>query len=101
MTDQIDGLRKEVHEMRGDFKDLGSKIANLTEVIIRKEESDKYLAAQVEKMSSELSDLEKRLRIVEDYVTSSKPIVGLAWKVVCGVSLAGALVFFGFKNMAG
>lgn len=90
-------IRDEIHEMRGDFKTLSNRLAELTEVIIRKEEGDKYLEIRIEKLEKEDEKKERRIRATEDFITKSNPLLTLGSKVLIAVVAAGCLIWLGFK----
>lgn len=58
MSSEIEQVKDEIHAMRGDFSNLTDKLSKLTEVIIRKEEQDKFL-------DKRLKTLENNFQIIE------------------------------------
>jgi septal ring factor EnvC (AmiA/AmiB activator) len=96
MTDSTQ-LRGEVHALRSDINRLTEKMSTLTEVLIRKEESDKYLEKRIEKLEASESGNEKRLRRMEDVVTKSTPWVDLGSKIGLAVMCALAVGYFTLK----
>jgi len=95
MEDQ--GLMREIHEMRADFKTFASKLSELTEVMIRKEETDRFLERRVEQLEHEREQLEPRIRRVEDFITRSNPWLSFASKVLVFVACLGAAIWLGLK----
>ena len=97
MSDNIEDIKSEVHSMRMDFKDLGLKITQLTEVMIRKEEQDKYLETRVEKLEQKDAAFEARVRATEDFITKSNPWLALLSRMAILVAGASMLIWLGLK----
>ncbi len=93
----IDDLKAEIHEMRGDTKELTAEISNLTKVMIRKEEADKYLETRVEKLEAKDEATETRVRKLEDFVTKSNPIITLIAKISVPILAFAIMVWLGLK----
>lgn len=94
----IDDLKAEIHEMRGDTKSLTAEISNLAKVMIRKEEADKYLETRVEKLETKVDEFEARLRKTEDFITKSNPMINIAFKVLTPVAAFGLMLWLGLKS---
>lgn len=72
MTSEIEQVRDEIHAMRGDFSNLTDKLSKLTEVIIRKEEQDKFLDKRLETLENnfQLTELKHSEEIKELQIKS-------------------------------
>ena len=90
-------IRLEVHSMRTDVGKLADKMGALTEVLIRKEENDKYLERRVEKLEAEIDLIKLSVRKLEDSLTRSTPIINWASKVFTVLSGVAIAAYFGFK----
>jgi uncharacterized coiled-coil protein SlyX len=90
-------IRLEVHSMRNDVSKLAEKMGALTEVLIRKEESDKYLERRIEKLEAEIEVIKLVVRKLEDSLTRSTPIIDWASKVFTVLSGIAIAAYFGFK----
>lgn len=94
----IDDLKAEIHEMRGDTKSLTAEISALTKVMIRKEEADKYLETRVEKLEDKIEEFEARLRKTEDFITKSNPMINVAFKILIPVAAFAMMLWLGLRT---
>ena len=93
----LEQVKNEMHSLRTDIGKLTDKMGTLTEVLIRKEENDKYLERRVEKLEAIDDTNESRIRSLEDSLTRSTPIINWASKVFVVLSGVAIAAYFGFK----
>jgi len=90
---EINQIKDEIHAMRGDFSDLTQKLSKLTEVIIRKEEQDKFLERRTETLeSSQVKQDEeiKELQLKSVGTESTKKILSaILIAILCAVCVGG------------
>lgn len=98
MNDDITRLESEIHGMRGDFKDVTKALADLTVVMTRKEENDKFLERRVEKIEGDKDRLEARIRACEDFITKSSPWINTAGTIVVFLVCAATALWLGIKT---
>lgn len=92
-----EGLKEEIHQMRCDFKSLSGELTELTKVLIRKEENDKYLEGRIEKLELEDKEKEKRIRATEDFITKSNPWITVGAKIFLAAAVLGSMIWLGLK----
>ena len=100
---EIEQVRDEIHAMRGDFSNLTDKLSKLTEVIIRKEEQDKFLDKRLETLENnfQISDFKhseeiKELQIKSVGTESAKSILKTLLTALLVTVVIGGLGLYQF-----
>lgn len=95
---QLDAVLKDIHAMRGDFTKFAEKLTCLTEVMIRKEEQDKFLETRFVEFVGNVKEMEKshakqikELQLKSVGTESAKKIGGLIVVAILTAVFVGGL----------